>query len=138
MPTVIHEQIKILVELQKIDAEIYFLKKELGTHPALKQKIEADFEKKKVHLKAAEDELKAVQLKQKQKEGDLQAKEEKIKKLQGQLYQLKTNKEYSVMEMEIKGLKADNSVLEEEILKLLDVVDLSKAKCAKEKEFLAV
>ena len=74
MPTVIQEQIKILVELQKIDSEIYFLKKELGSHPALKQKIESDFEKKKVHLKAAEDELKGVQLKQKQKEGDLQVK----------------------------------------------------------------
>ena len=138
MPTVIHEQIKILVELQKIDSEIYHLRKELEAHPALKQKIEADFEKKKAHLKAADDELKAIQLKQKQKEGDLQAKEEKIKKLQSQLYQLKTNKEYSSMDMEIKGLKADNSVLEEEILKLLDAVDQVKIKCVKEKELLAV
>ena len=138
MPTVINEQIKVLVELQKIDSEIYHLKKELESHPVLKQKIEVDFEKKKTRLKTAEDELKAVQLRQKQKEGDLQAKEEKIKKLQAQLYQLKTNKEYSTMDMEIKGLKADNSVLEEEILKLLDVVDQTKTKCVKEKELLAV
>ena len=137
MPTAIHEQIKILVELQKIDSEIYHLKKELETHPVLKQKIEAAFEKKKAHLQAAEDEHKAAQLKQKQKEGDLQAKEEKIKKLQAQLYQLKTNKEYSAMDMEIKGLKADNSVLEEEILRLLDSVDQIKAKSVKEKELLA-
>src|SRR3990167_9254203 len=124
MTTVIHEQIKILVELQKIDSEIYRLKKELESHPLLKQKIEADFEKKKSRMKAAEEELKSAQLKQKEKDGDLQSKEEKIKKLQAQLYQLKSNKEYTAMEMEIKGLKADNSVLEEEILKLLDVVDL--------------
>lgn len=137
MATVIHEQIKILVELQKIDSEIYHLKKELGSQPALKQKIEADFEKKKARLKSAEDELKTAQLKQKEKEGDLQSKEEKIKKLQSQLYQLKSNKEYSAMEMEIKGLKADNSLLEEDILKLLDVVDQVRAKVTKEKELLA-
>ncbi|PIU40049.1 MAG: hypothetical protein COT00_03765 [Candidatus Omnitrophica bacterium CG07_land_8_20_14_0_80_50_8] len=138
MPTVIQEQIKILVELQRIDSEIYHLKKELASHPLLKQQLEADFEKKKVRLKAVEEEQKAAQLKQKQREGDLGAKEEKIKKLQAQLYQLKSNKEYSAMDMEIKGLKADNSVLEEEILKLLDVVDQTKAKCAKEKTLLAV
>ena len=138
MPTVISEQIKILIELQKIDSEIYHLKKELKAHPALTQKIESDYEKKKVHLKVAEDELKSTQLRQKQKEGDLASKEEKIKKLQSQLYQLKTNKEYSSMDLEIKGLKADASVLEEEILNLLDVVDQAKSKCGKEKELLAV
>lgn len=132
----IHEQIKILVELQKIDAGIYRSKKELKSQPALKQKIETDFDRKKASLKAAEEELKTAQLKQKEKEGDLQSKEEKIKKLQAQLYQLKSNKEYTAMEMEIRGLKADNSVLEEEILKLLDVVDLVRAKVVKEKERL--
>ena len=137
MTTAIHEQIKILVELQKIDADIYRSKKELESQPTLKKKIETDFDRKKALLKAAEEELKTAQLKQKEKEGDLQSKEEKIKKLQSQLYQLKSNKEYTAMEMQIKGLKADNSVLEEEILKLLDVVDLVKAKVAKEKEHLA-
>ena len=137
MATVIHEQIKILVELQKIDSEIYRLKKELESYPVFKQKIEIEFEKKKSRLKAAEEELRSAQLKQKEKEGDLQSKEEKIKKLHAQLYQLKSNREYSAMELEIKGLKADNSVLEEEILKLLDAVDFVKARVAKEKENLA-
>ncbi len=137
MPITLNEQVKILVELQKIDAEIYQLRKELSEYPALLKEIQAAFEKKKVNFKAAEDELKVLQLKQKEKEMELQTKEEKVKKLQGQLYQLKTNKEYSVMDLEIKGLKADNSLLEEEILKLLDAVDQAKAKAAKEKELVA-
>ena len=137
MVTVIQEQIKILVELQKIDGEIYHLRKELAEQPALKKQSETAFEKKKSNLKAAEDQMKAEQLKQKQKEGELQTAEEKIKKLQAQLYQLKSNKEYTVMEMEIKGLKADKSLLEEEILKLLDAVDAAKAKTGKEKELLS-
>ncbi len=137
MVTVIAEQIKILAELQKIDSEIYILKKEVSEHPAQQKKIESDLNKKKASLKAAEEELRTAQLKQKEKEGDLQVKEEKIKKLQGQLYQLKSNKEYSAMEVEIKGLKADNSLLEEDILRLLDVVDQARAKVAQEKERLA-
>lgn len=133
MPTAINEQLKVLVDLQKIDAQIYQLKKELGEHPAVEKKLADQFEKKKAGLKAAEEDLKAQQLRQKQKEGDLLSKEEKIKKLQAQLYSLKTNKEYSAMELEINGLKADKSLLEEEILGLMDGLELSRKKVADEK-----
>jgi uncharacterized protein len=138
MTTSVSEQIKILIELQKIDSQIYKLKKELATHPEELKRLDQEFEKKKVHAKAAEDELKAVQLKQKQREADLTAREEKISKLQSQLYQLKSNKEYSAMELEIKGMKADKSVLEEDILRMLDSVHVSKAALAREKEALIV
>ena len=137
MPTAINEQIKILVELQKIDSEIYRLKKELAAHPQEQKLLDQVFEKKKTHAKAAEEALKAVQMKQKQKEGDLASREEKISKLQGQLYQLKSNKEYSAMELEIKGHKADKSLLEEDILRMLDEVEHAKAALAKEKDLLS-
>jgi hypothetical protein len=137
MPIAINEQIKILAELQKIDSQIFHLKKELAIQPAAQKRIEEDFEHKKAGFKAAETQLKSDQLKQKEREGELAAKEEKIKKLQGQLYALKTNKEYTAMDMEIKGAKADNSLLEEEILKLLDVVEESKSRLVGEKDKLA-
>ena len=134
MVTAVNEQIKILVELQKIDAEIYRLKTEAEALPAGQKKIEHELGKKKTGLRAAEEALKGFQLKLKEKEVDLQTREEKIKKLQSQLYQLKSNKEYTAMEFEIKGLKADKSLLEEEILRLLDAVDQQKTATAKEKE----
>ena len=136
MTTTVHEQLKILAELQKIDFQIYGLKKELDAHPALQKKAEEEFDRKKSSLKAAEIKLKEAQARQKEKENDLLSKEEKMKKLQSQLYQLKSNKEYSTMELEIKGLKADNSLLEEEILKMFDVVETAKAAVAAEKERL--
>ena len=138
MMTTVHEQTKILVELQKIDVDIFRLKKELASHPEKQKELDAAFEKKKARAKSAEEGLKAAQLLQKQKEGDLAQREEKILKLQGQLYQLKSNKEYSAMELEIKGFKADKSLLEEDILKLLDTVDAAKSALAKEKEALAI
>ncbi len=137
MVMVLNEQIKNLIALQKIDAEVYQLKKTLSAQPLIQQKKETEFEKKKASLKTAEEQSKALQLKQKDKEGELQVKEEKIKKLQAQLYQLKSNKEYTAMEFEIRGLKADKSLLEEEILRLLDLVDQAKAKSVKEKELLS-
>ena len=137
MITSIQEQIKILAELQKIDSEIYRLRTDLAQQPVLQKKCEELFEKKKGSLKFAEDELKTLQLKQRDKESELGIKEEKIKKLQSQLYQLKSNKEYSAMEMEIKGLKADQSLLEEEILRMLDAVDQAKSKYAAEKNQLS-
>ncbi len=137
MITSIHEQTKILVELQKIDARVFQFKKELSLHPAKQKELESVFEKKKINAKSAEEAQKAAQLLQKQKEGDLAQREEKILKLQGQLYQLKSNKEYSAMELEIKGFKADKSLLEEDILKLLDTVDAARAALVKEKEALA-
>ena len=41
------------------------------------------------------------------------------------------------MELEIKGLKADKSLLEEDILKLFDAVDQAKGAVAREKDFFA-
>lgn len=137
MPTVISEQVKILAELQKIDSQVYEIKSELATHPELHKKAEHDFDKKKISLKAAEDESKALQVKHKSLELDLGTKEEKVKKLQSQLFSLKSNKEYQAMEFEIKAAKADNSLLEEEILKSYDLIEAAKAKVAKEKDLLA-
>ena len=136
MPTAVQEQLKVLIELQKVDTEIYQLKKELKAFPLLQTKLEADFEKKKAASKAAEDELRTLQMKQREKDNELLSKEDKIKKLQSQLYQLKSNKEYSVMEMEIKGGKADKSLLEEEILKMMDEVDQARQRFSREKEAL--
>lgn len=137
MAVLIQEQIKSLIELQKVDSEIHELQKELSGFPALKKAAETEFEKKKAALKSAEDQQKARQLDQKKKEGDLAAAEEKIAKLSSQLYQLKTNKEYQAMDMEIKGLKADKSLVEEDILRLFDAVEDAKKIVAQEKERLA-
>lgn len=130
------EQIKLLVALQKLDSQIFKLKKELATQPLLIQNLESSFKQKEQALKATEEESKALALKRKDKEVSLQAKEDGIKKLQAQLYQIKTNKEYQAMEHEIATQKADVSVLEEEILKIFEQIDSCAKETAKQKELL--
>ena len=68
--------------------------------------------------------MKALQLQMKQKEGELQTREDQIKKLNTQLMQLKTNREYTAMQHEIDTLKADNSLMEEAIIAVLDGIDV--------------
>ena len=130
----IKEQIDSLIELQVIDREIYALNMEKKEKPEEIEAIEKALETQKTGIKEAENNLKTLQVKLKDEEVTLQQKEEQIKKLQTQLYQLKTNKEYSAMLTEIEGVKADNSITEEEIIKLMDEIEVGKKKLTQEKE----
>jgi len=130
----IKEQIGFLIQLQGIDAEIYELNREKSQVPYKFKAMDDELEIKKVALKEVEDKLKSLQLKLKDKEIALQQKEEQVKKLQLQLYQIKTNKEYTAMLTEIEGIKADNSILEEEIIRLMEEIDSVKIKIVEEKK----
>lgn len=134
----IKEQIGLLINLQAIDGQIYAMSKEKASMPGHLKSIDEALELKKTSIKQAEENLKNIQLKQKEKEVILQQKEEQIKKLQGQLYTLKTNKEYSTMLAEIAGIKADNSLIEEDIIKFMDEIDLAKKKISEEKEIFKI
>jgi hypothetical protein len=116
-------QLERLVELQQLDAELFAFKKELASIPEQIQQIKQNYEGKKSSLREAEEELKKTQVARKEKEIELASREEGIKKMQVQLYQIKTNKEYSALQDEISAKKADNSLLEEEILKIMDSID---------------
>lgn len=131
------EQLCALIELQIVDKQIYKLKAEQKLKPEEIAELREGFKDKGDKLNMCEDQLKAVQLKMKDKEGVLAGKEENVKKYQVQLNQVKTNKEYDALQKEIEGLKADNSLLEEEIIGLLDEIDCAEEDVAREKESLA-
>ena len=132
----LEEQIKMLVELQGLDTQIFKFEDELAAIPEEIKREEDKFKEETAHLKKLEDGVKTLQVRRKDREGDLQAKEDSIKKLQTQLYQLKTNKEYSAMQEEIGRIKADSSLIEEDIIRLLDETDAENKKIAEEKSRL--
>ena len=132
------EQIRKLIDLQQIDKEIYDLsQKKDFIFPEELKKINEEFEQKKSTLKESEEALKKFQLKRKDKELELQQKEENIRKAQAQLYQLKTNKEYHAKLSEIEALKADTSVFEEEIIKILEEIEKQQKIFAEKKQSIA-
>ena len=135
--TAIKSQIRKLVDLQKIDGEIYNLNKDLQGNPQVIKALAEEFENNKQKLKELEDKFKAVLLKRKDKELDLKTKEEGIAKTNAQLSFLKTNKEYSAKLQEIESLKADKSIVEEQILISYDESDKLTAEIEKEKKVIA-
>jgi hypothetical protein len=133
----IKDQIRKLIELQEVDGEIYTLKKSLEEKPVYLAELKSRFEEKKATLKGLEEKAKTILLSRKAKEGDLQAKEEATIKANGQLSQLKTNKEYQAKITEIENIKADKSIIEEQILISYDEGDKVNAEVDKEKKLLA-
>ncbi len=132
----IADQLKVLIEFQELDAQVYHLNQQLAEKPAIVVRLKAEHEQTSQSLHAAEAQYKALEVKRNQMEMDLSKKEGEVQKLQGQLFQLKTNKEYSAMQKGIEGLKADNSVLEEEILKLMEEIDRAKERMLTERQNL--
>ena len=133
----VEEQIVHLIKLQALDSRLYSLRRERQSKPKLIQDLEVRRNEEQAAVKALEEKIKASQVKRKQRELDLQSREDGIKKLQAQLYQLKTNKEYQTMQHEIEGQKADNSRIEDEILVLMEEAENLNKEMAKEKELFA-
>jgi hypothetical protein len=101
-------QIIGLVKLQELDSQIYALRNEKEAKPLELQK------------------------QRKEKELELATNAEAVKKLQTQLYSLKTNKEFQTMLQQIADTKADGSLIEEKILMSFDDSDKIKAQIDQE------
>lgn len=137
MPTIdLKSQLSNLIQLQKLDTEIYSLRAEKALKPEEIKVLEAAFEQKKQNLANLEKTSLDLQKQKKDKEGELAVKEEATKKLQTQLYTLKTNKEYQAMLQQIQDSKADASLIEDKILGLLEEMDKLKVEVDKEKQKL--
>lgn len=117
------EQLEILKRLQGLDGQLYQLRRQRADKPRELEQAAAVVEARQAQLSGVEARLKSLQMAQKEKELELQTKEASVKKFQAQLFQVKTNKEYAALQREIEALKADNSLLEEAILKTLEAID---------------
>ncbi|MEI8350305.1 MAG: C4-type zinc ribbon domain-containing protein [Candidatus Omnitrophota bacterium] len=132
------EEIGKLSRLQEADSRIYHLMREKDIDkPAHIENIKKQFDEKKKCLDSCANMVKQLQVKKKEKELELATKEENIKKSQGQLFQLKSNKDYQIKLTEIASLKADASVLEEDVIKVLDEIEIAEKKLQEAKGILA-
>lgn len=135
--TSVKDQTKKLVELQKIDGDIYLFNKDLEEKPQVVQELKDEYESKKAKLNELEEKSKNLQVQRKDLELELQSKEDDIAKANTQLSDIKTNKEYTAKISEIESIKADKSIIEEKILVSYDETEAISAEIDKEKEVLA-
>ncbi len=132
----IKDQLQKLVELQKLDSQILGFKKDKEDKPRELSELQERFNSNKQKTDELKKEIDGLLVKRKEKELELSVKEEAIKKAQQQLYVLKTNKEYTAKLKEIDGIKADKSVIEDELIGIFDMIDSKKDQFAKEQERL--
>ncbi len=133
----VEEQLGLLIKLQALDGQLYGLLRAREIKPKLIEDLELRRNEEQAAVKTIEEKIKANQMKRREKELDLQTKEGNVKKLQTQLYQLKSNKEYQTMQHEIEGFKADNSRVEDEILLFMEEADNLNKQLVREKELFA-
>ena len=138
MPEIsVKDQLKKIIELQKIDAEIYELRARLKEKPVVLGELKERFEERRGTLVGLEEKLKAVQVQRREKELELKTREEEIAKANAHLFQIKTNKEYTAKIAEIEHIKADKSVIEEKILLAYDEGDQVSSAVEREKSAFA-
>lgn len=122
-----HSDLKILIDLQRLDQEIAELSSQIEAFPSQIQAIEKqlnDFihahEEHQQHLSANQKERRDL-------EGEIQLIRQKISKHKDQLYQVKTNEQYRAMLKEIEGEEENIRRIEDRILeKMIESEELQK------------
>jgi predicted nucleic acid-binding Zn-ribbon protein len=112
--------LKTLIELQALDTRIGGLEAEAGKLPKDIEALRARTAEAKKLVEGTKQGLDAARKDTRAKEKDLEDNQVKRQKFEGQLYQVKTNKEYSAVLAEIEEVKQQKSRIEEEILTLME------------------
>jgi predicted nucleic acid-binding Zn-ribbon protein len=121
------ETLQRLASLQALDSRITALKAEIAELP---EKIEATVVRRETArgaVKTAEEKLESLERERRDREGELPVETERLRKYKTQLYQIKTNKEYTAMLHEIEATEKKIGDLEERILVAMEGIDTAKA-----------
>jgi predicted nucleic acid-binding Zn-ribbon protein len=129
------EQLELLWQIQKIDLELKGIKEEKDRYPREMKKLDEKQKIEKERIQKEKGKIESLEKIRRQKEGHLNMEQEKIKRAEGRMFEVKTNKEYQALLSEIDAIKEANSRMEEEILQVMDEIDeLKKDLSKREKE----
>ena len=112
--------LQTLISLQAIDTRIAALEADAARLPKEIAAIHAAVEDAKKQAEQAKARLDAARKDQRAKEKDLEVVQAKRSKNEARLYEVKTNKEYSAVLIEIEEIKQEKARMEEEVLVLME------------------
>ena len=113
------ESLTILFKLQKIDQELHEIEQLKVNIPHQIETMRDEQAEVEQRFSEQEQQVESLEKDRRQHERDLEAVQEQIKKYQGQLHSVKTNKEYDALQNEMQTQKANISVHEDAILQLM-------------------
>lgn len=119
----LNEQLRLLRELQDVDLELKAIEADKERYPMEIKNLDEKLASEKEMFKKREERIELLEKERRQKEGDLELEQERMRKAQSKLYDVKTNKEYQALLVEIETLKEINSQREIEILEIMDEID---------------
>ena len=122
-----HEDIRLLKELQDVDYWIGELERSREFLPEMMRNLETEIEQIAIDLKAKKERLIAAQLEIKEIELSIAENKEHVSKYQEQMLTIKTNKEYDALVVQIDASKAQIATDEERSLTLMTEIDQLKA-----------
>ena len=117
-------QLEQLVNLQKIDDQVFEHKKNLADIPVQLDSARAELEEKKNILKVVTEEIESLQKKRKDLELEVQGENDHMAKAKTKLPAVKTNKEYTAILVEVDAIKEKVSKIEDMELEVMEALEL--------------
>ncbi len=120
--SVMQNQLDLLLKLQVIDYDLGELERSKEYLPDMMENLNREIEDSQNRYDSAVKQLEEANIKQKNLEIDIQAKETELQRFQQQMMSIKTNKEYDALVAEIDSTKETISNKETELLETIELV----------------
>ena len=130
----LRENLLLLCQLQEKDNEIFKLEQNIKNAPETLEKKKEEIDKLHKDFEQKKAEYVRLNSLKKEKEALLSAKEANIAKHNADLITIKSNDLYKTCLLEIEKAKADKSVIEDEILQLMEDIDKEFVNVKKQEE----
>jgi predicted nucleic acid-binding Zn-ribbon protein len=117
----VDSQLETLIELQGVDLKIAGRESEAARLPRQIEAIQAALSEARKLVETVKTKLDSTKKELRTREKDLEVANVKRQKLEARLYEVKTNKEYSAVLLEIEEAKQEKAKTEEDILTLMEM-----------------
>lgn len=132
-----NEEVILMIRLQELDTEIVFLRREKTEIPVRIAELNDEIAALTDLLAHEQERALGLEKEKRNKESGLKDEEERLANSEKKLNEVKTNKEYQAAQKEMEEHRIQNSLLEEQILLVMDQLDALKTEIAKKSEELA-
>lgn len=130
----LQEQLRLLYELQQIDAEILTLDNKLKSVPLKIKKADTQLQIHQQKLQEKQIQLVEAEKVQRSKTAELEMEGEQRGKYQAQLREVKSNEEYQALDNQISFVQEKEAAIEDEILSAMLQIDWLNEELAQQKK----
>ena len=123
------DQFPLLATLQQLDNRLDALRLKVKALPEQLQAYDAACAEVRHTLMAIEDDIERAERQRRSLEHELDRFQAQLARTQSKLHEVKTNKEYSAVLVEIDTGKQHVAALEDQILELMEAVEVQRQKC---------